>query len=103
VAFSVGFLISSNDWLLLKVKCPFCLKEEQRILGAVFLSAPKEWTKDEATAGDRACNSCLAIIAQMLDHWRGGGINSFIERAKSAGLLVERVEYVERGTRFLNN
>lgn len=85
------------------MQCPFCLKDNQRILGAVFMSAPQEWDKGEATAGDRACNTCLAIIAQLFDVWRGGGINSFLERAKSAGMVVERSEYVETGTRRLNS
>lgn len=69
------------------------------MLGAVFLSAPQEWEKNEATAGERACNSCLALIAQLFDVWRGGGINSFISRAKSAGVLKESEEYVESGFR----
>jgi len=73
------------------------LQDKQRILGGIFLSAPKEWEKMEATAGDRACNVCLALIAQLLDVWRGGGINSFIQRAASAGILNERTEYVESG------
>jgi hypothetical protein len=53
----------------------------------------------EATAGDRACNTCLTLIAQLLDAWRGGGINSFIQKAQGAGILEERVEYVESGFR----
>jgi hypothetical protein len=85
------------------LQCPFCLKTSQRSLGAVFLASPQDWDKTEATAAERACNVCLAIIAQLFDIWRGGGINSFIERAKSAGLVVEQKEYVESGTRFLNN
>jgi hypothetical protein len=84
------------------MQCPFCLKEEQRILGGIFLSAPQEWEKDEATAGDRICNSCIVVVAQLLDVWRDGGINSFMERAKGAGLVKERLEYVERGTRRIN-
>lgn len=81
------------------MRCPFCLQEKQRILGAIFLSAPAEWEKDEATAGDRACNQCLSLIAQLLDAWRGGGINSFIQKAKEARVISERFEYVESGTR----
>lgn len=85
------------------MQCPFCLQDKQRVLGAVFLSAPQEWEKDEATAGERACNTCLALIAQLFDAWRGGGINSFIQRAKSAGVLTEKDEYVESGFRRLND
>lgn len=81
------------------MRCPFCLKENQRILGAIFLSAPAEWAKDEATAGDRACNNCLSLIAQLLDAWRNGGINRFVQKAKEAGVVDERFEYVESGTR----
>jgi hypothetical protein len=81
------------------MQCPFCLQEKQRILGGIFLSAPREWEKMEATAGDRACNTCLTLIAQLLDAWRGGGINSFIQKAQGAGILEERVEYVESGFR----
>jgi hypothetical protein len=85
------------------MQCPFCLKENQRILGGIFLSAPQEWAKDEATAGDRICNNCISLVAQLLDAWRGGGINSFVERMTSAGLLKEKVEYVESGTRRLGS
>lgn len=85
------------------MKCPFCQQEKQRILGAIFLSAPAEWAKDEATAGDRACNQCLSLIAQMLDSWRDGGINRFLTKARSAGILTEKEEYVESGTRRINN
>jgi hypothetical protein len=66
------------------------------------LSAPAEWEKDEATAGDRACNTCLSLIAQMLDVWRGGGINRFIQKAKEARVLEEKFEYVESGTRLFD-
>jgi len=83
------------------MQCPFCLKDKQRILGAIFISAPAEWEKSEATAGERACSTCLMLVAQLLDVWREGGINSFIDRATSAGILKEKVEYVETGTRPL--
>lgn len=85
------------------MKCPFCLKENQRILGAIFLSAPSEWEKDEVTAGDRACNNCLSLIAQLLDAWRNGGINSFIQRGKEARIIEERFEYVESGSRLFDH
>jgi hypothetical protein len=81
------------------MKCPFCLKADQRILGAILLSAPKEWEKGECTAGERACSTCMLLIAQLLDTWREGGINSFVDRARSAGILKEKVEYAETGTR----
>lgn len=81
------------------MKCPFCLKDKGRPLGAIFLAAPRQWEKGEATAGERACASCLELIAQLLDTWREGGINSFMEKARSAGVLKEKVEYVESGTR----
>jgi hypothetical protein len=83
------------------MKCPFCLKEKQRILGGIFLSAPRELEKGETTAGERACNTCLALIAQLLDAWREGGIISFTEKARKAGLVRELEEYVEIGSRPL--
>ncbi|HEY7419280.1 MAG TPA: hypothetical protein VH593_29120 [Ktedonobacteraceae bacterium] len=64
-----------------------------------MLVAPNEWQKGEATAAERACNSCLSLIAQLLDAWREGGINSFQARARSAGILKESEEYVESGFR----
>jgi len=63
--------------------------------------APAEWEKGEVTAAERACNSCLALVAQLLDTWREGGINSFIARAKSAGVVKEFNQYVEIGRRPL--
>lgn len=78
--------------------CPFCQKDKGQPLGAIFLSAPREWQKGEATAGEKVCSDCLLLIAQLLDTWREGGINSFIARAKSAGVLKEREEYIEAGT-----
>jgi len=83
-------------------KCPFCLQEKQRLLGAIFLATAKEWQKGEVTAAEKACNSCLALVAQLLDTWREGGINSFVARARSAGILREEIEYVETGTRRFN-
>jgi len=83
------------------VKCPFCLKDKQRVLGAAILVAPNEWIKDEATAAERCCNTCLALIAQLLDTWREGGINSFVERARAAKIIREVDEYVETGSRPL--
>ena len=79
--------------------CPFCQKQTQRILGAIVLSAPQEFEKGEATAAEQACNACLALIAQLLDTWREGGINNFKSRAISAGVLKEIDEYVEAGSR----
>jgi hypothetical protein len=81
------------------LQCPFCLKDNQRILGGIFVSAPREIEKGEVTAGERACNTCLSLVAQLLDAWREGGINSFMARAKGAGILKETLEYVETGTR----
>jgi hypothetical protein len=43
----------------------------------------------------------LSLVAQLLDVWREGGINSFMTRATSAGILKEKFEYVETGTRPL--
>jgi hypothetical protein len=83
------------------LQCPFCLKDRQRTLGGIFLSAPNELEKGEATAGEQACNTCLSLVAQLLDVWREGGINSFMTRATSAGILKEKFEYVETGTRPL--
>jgi len=64
-----------------------------------MLVAPPEWEKNECTAAERACNSCLALVAQLLDTWREGGINSFKSRALDAGVLKEIDEYVESGSR----
>jgi len=83
------------------MRCPFCLKENQRELGGIFLAAPREMARNELTAGEKACNVCLSLFAQLLDTWREGGINSFLTRARSANLLRETVEYVETGTRPL--
>jgi len=83
------------------MQCPFCLKDRQRELGGIFLSAPLELAKGETTAGERACTVCLSLVAQLLDTWREGGINSFMARASSAGILKEISEYVETGTRPL--
>jgi len=84
------------------MKCPFCLKDYGKTLGGIFMSAPREWQKGEATAGERCCSDCMLLIAQLLDTWREGGINDFKARAISAGILKEKVEYVESGTRRLN-
>ena len=65
--------------------------------------SPQDFMREEVTAGGKACNTCLSIFAQMLDAWRDGGINSFMQKLKSAGLLDERIEYVESGTRRLNS
>lgn len=81
--------------------CPFCLEDKGKPLGGIFLAAPRELQKGESTAGEKACPTCLSLVAQLLDTWRGGGINSFLTRARSAGLLRELEEYVETGTRPL--
>jgi NAD(P)H-nitrite reductase large subunit len=83
------------------VRCPFCLHENQRLLGGIFLATAKELDKSEFTAGERACGTCLMLVAQLLDTWREGGINSFMARARSAGLVKELDEYVESGSRPL--
>jgi len=81
--------------------CPFCQKHSQRPLGGIFLAAPAQLAKDELTAGERACTTCLSLVAQLLDTWREGGINSFMARARSAGLVKDLTEYVETGSRPL--
>jgi hypothetical protein len=43
----------------------------------------------------------MMLVAQLLDVWRQGGINSFMERARSAGILKDKEEYIEAGTRPL--
>lgn len=83
------------------MQCPFCLKDYGKPLGAIFLATARDWEKSDATAGEKACNACLALMAQLLDAWHDGGINSFMERARSAGVLKEKFEYVESGTRSL--
>ena len=81
--------------------CPFCLRDYGKPLGAIFISAPRELEKGETTAGEKACITCLSLLAQLLDTWREGGIVSFQDRARSAGLLRELEEYVESGSRPL--
>ena len=81
--------------------CPFCLKDRGKPLGAIILATAKEFQNNEATAAEQSCSDCLLLIAQLLDTWREGGINSFKARAISAGILKEKVEYVEAGSRPL--
>lgn len=79
------------------MQCPFCLKDTQRNLGGILLFSPAGMINEEPTAAGRACNRCLAVIAQLVDVWMNGGINSFVEKLKDHHLIKEVDKVVEQG------